>query len=64
MWAKEIAATLQAFLDEEGNEKPVDENGKVRGRFKATGVRPRFTSRLASHGIQLSPQLFDFEMEV
>jgi len=45
-------------------QETVDENGKVRGRFKATGVRPRFASRLASHGIQLSPQLFDFEMEV
>jgi pilus assembly protein CpaF len=42
----------------------VDKNGKVRGRFKATGVRPRFASRLASHGIHLSPELFEFEMEV
>jgi pilus assembly protein CpaF len=42
----------------------VDKNGKVRGKFRATGVRPKFASRLASYGIQLSPQLFEFEMEV
>jgi pilus assembly protein CpaF len=42
----------------------VDKNGKVRGKFRATGVRPRFATRLASYGIQLSPQLFEFEMEV
>lgn len=42
----------------------VDKNGKVRGRFRATGVRPRFASRLASHGIHLSSELFEFELEV
>lgn len=42
----------------------VDKNGKVFGRFKATGIRPRFASRLAAYGIHLSPQLFEFEMEV
>lgn len=42
----------------------VDKNGKVRGRFRATGIRPRFASRLESHGIHLSPKLFEFEMEV
>ena len=56
-----IITTQDIFVFQQ---ETVDENGKVRGRFKATGVRPRFTSRLASHGIQLSPQLFDFEMEV
>lgn len=45
-------------------QESVDKNGKVRGRYMATGVRPQFASRLASHGIQLSPQLFEFEMEV
>jgi pilus assembly protein CpaF len=42
----------------------VDSNGKVRGRFRATGIRPRFATRLAAHGIHLSPDLFEFEMEV
>ena len=47
-------------FDQEG----VDENGKIRGKFRATGVRPRFTTRLASHGIRLSPELFRWSMDV
>lgn len=46
------------------NQEGVDKNGKVRGRFMATGVRPRFASRLASYGIPLPNDLFEFEMEV
>lgn len=42
----------------------IDENGKVRGTFKATGVRPRFASKLAANGIRLAPELFRFQMEV
>ena len=45
-------------------QETVDKQGKVRGRFKATGIKPRFAKRLASHGIQLSDKLFEFEMEV
>ena len=42
----------------------VDKNGKVRGRFRATGIRPNFASRLASHGVILDDKMFEFEMEV
>ncbi len=45
-------------------QKTIDENGKVRGTFRATGIRPRFASRLASNGIRLSPELFRYEQEV
>jgi pilus assembly protein CpaF len=45
-------------------QRTIDENGKVRGAFRATGVRPRFASRLAANGIRLSPELFRFEQEV
>lgn len=45
-------------------QRTIDEHGKVRGAFRATGVRPRFASRLASNGIRLSPELFRFELEV
>jgi len=45
-------------------QETVDDHGKVRGRFRATGVRPRFATKLASHGIKLDKKLFDFEMEV
>jgi len=37
----------------------LDENRKVRGRFKATGVRPKFAERLAAKGIALPVGLFD-----
>ena len=36
----------------------VDSNGRVIGRFKATGIRPRFTERLAAWGIELPNALF------
>ncbi|MCB9680273.1 MAG: CpaF family protein [Alphaproteobacteria bacterium] len=57
----DVITTQDIFVFQQ---ETVDKNGKVRGRFRATGLRPRFASRLASHGIQLSPQLFDFDMEV
>ena len=34
-------------------------DGKVTGRFKATGVRPKCSSRLAAAGTQLAPSLFE-----
>lgn len=37
----------------------LDENRKVKGRFKATGVRPKFAERLEAKGIVLPPTLFD-----
>lgn len=37
----------------------LDENRNVKGRFKATGVRPKFAERLAAKGVALPPELFD-----
>ncbi len=37
----------------------LDESRKVKGRFKATGVRPKFAERLAAKGIVLPPTIFD-----
>ena len=37
----------------------LDENRKVKGRFKATGVRPKFSERLLAKGIELPAHLFD-----
>jgi len=42
----------------------IDEHGRVRGAFKATGVRPRFAERLATSGARLRPALFESKMEV
>jgi pilus assembly protein CpaF len=46
------------------DQRTIDEQGKVRGAFRATGIRPRFATRLATNGIRLAPELFRFEMEV
>jgi len=37
----------------------LDANGLVKGRFKATGIRPRFVEKLEARGIQVPAQLFD-----
>jgi len=56
-----VITTQDIFTFEQ---RTIDEQGKVRGAFRATGIRPRFAARLASKGIRLSPELFRFEMEV
>jgi pilus assembly protein CpaF len=38
--------------------------GKVIGRFAATGIRPKFYEKLLAAGIRLRPDLFDEVMEV
>jgi pilus assembly protein CpaF len=42
----------------------IDEAGKVRGTFRATGVRPHFADRLASYGARLRAGLFDSRTDV
>jgi pilus assembly protein CpaF len=42
----------------------IDESGKVRGAFRATGIRPQFADRLATAGCRLRPAIFDSRMEV
>ena len=44
--------------------RTIDENGKVRGTFRATGIRPVFTDRLATYGARLRPALFESRTEV
>ena len=41
------------------NQTGLDEHRKVKGRFKSTGVRPKFTERLLAKGIALPAELFD-----
>lgn len=38
-----------------------DENGMVRGVFKATGIRPKFTEKLLGAGIRLPMEMFSLE---
>jgi pilus assembly protein CpaF len=42
----------------------VSPDGRVLGRFAATGIRPKFYEKLLSAGIRLRPDLFDEVMEV
>ena len=36
----------------------LDGEGRVKGNFKSTGIRPRFAERFESLGIQLAPGIF------
>jgi pilus assembly protein CpaF len=42
----------------------IDEAGKVRGLFRATGIRPKFAERLATAGCRLRPGMFESRVEV
>ncbi len=42
----------------------IDETGKVRGVFKATGIRPKFAEKLAIAGCKLRASLFESKVEI
>ncbi len=42
----------------------IAENGRVTGRFRATGIRPKFYDRLKASGILLPTQLFQTVVEI
>jgi pilus assembly protein CpaF len=42
----------------------VTQEGRVVGRFRATGVRPKCAERLRASGIHLSPEMFEGVLEV
>jgi pilus assembly protein CpaF len=42
----------------------VTENGRVTGRFHATGIRPKFYERLRTAGMQLPPSVFQTDVEI
>ena len=42
----------------------VSPEGKVLGRFRATGVRPKVCERLKASGINLAPDMFEGVTEV
>ncbi|MGE5055620.1 MAG: CpaF family protein [Acidobacteriota bacterium] len=46
------------------DQQGIDENGRVRGLFRSTGIRPRFAQRLATAGCQLPSSLFESMMQV
>ena len=52
----EVITTQDIFLFEQ---QGIDQDGRVRGFHRATGVRPRFSERLERAGVRLPPELFD-----
>jgi pilus assembly protein CpaF len=42
----------------------IDAGGRVLGRFRATGVSPKFADRLKASGIILPPTVFEHSFEV
>jgi pilus assembly protein CpaF len=53
--------TQDIFLFEKAG---IGEKGQVRGRFKATGIRPKFYERLVAAGIQLPAAIFQTVVEI
>jgi pilus assembly protein CpaF len=49
--------TLQEIFTYE--QKGLDQQGHLKGRFRATGVRPKFMDRFAARGVTVPPDLFD-----
>ena len=52
----EIITLQDVFLFDFG--MGTDEHGRYLGQLKATGVRPRFTEKLADQGIRRGPEVF------
>jgi pilus assembly protein CpaF len=57
----DVIAMQELFVFERSG---IDESGRVRGMFRALGIRPKFADRLATGGLRLRPALFDSRMEV
>ena len=57
----EIVCMQDVFVFER---RGLAESGKVRGVFKATGIRPKFAERLITMGLRLPSGLFECEVVV
>lgn len=57
----EVVTLQDIFVFEKRGLSP---DGKVLGRFAATGIRPKFYEKLLAAGIKLNPGIFDEVMEV
>ena len=57
----EVVTLQDLFVFEKNG---LDENNKVRGRFAATGIRPKFYEKLQAAGIELPTAIFDEVVEV
>jgi pilus assembly protein CpaF len=58
---QEVITLQDIFLFEKTG---ITESGRVTGRFRATGVRPKFYDRLRASGITLPTQMFQTVVEI
>ena len=52
----EIVTTQDIFTYQQTG---MDQNGRIKGRFRTTGVRPKFIERFQAYGIAVSSDIFD-----
>ena len=57
----DIIAMQEVFVFERVG---IDKDGKVKGRFRGTGIQPKFADRLATAGCRLRRDLFEAHMDV
>ncbi|MGH9653350.1 MAG: CpaF family protein [Bryobacteraceae bacterium] len=57
----DLVTTQEVFLFERTG---LTAEGHVTGRFRPTGVRPKFSERLKAAGIELGPQVFQSTVEI
>jgi len=57
----ELVTTQDIFVFEKTR---VGEDGRVKGRFRATGIRPKFSERLQTAGVTLHSDLFQTIVEI
>jgi pilus assembly protein CpaF len=53
---EDVVTTQDIFVFEQ---QGIDQDGRVHGFFRATGIRPKFSERLERAGIHLGPEIFD-----
>jgi pilus assembly protein CpaF len=53
---REVIAMQDIFVFEKLG---IGQDGKVKGRFRATGIRPKCSDRVAAAGIIMPPQMFE-----
>jgi pilus assembly protein CpaF len=57
----DVIAMQEIFVFER---RGIDPNGRVKGTFRATGIRPKFADRLATAGCKLRPAIYESKLEV
>jgi len=57
----DVLTTQDIFLFERSG---VTAEGKVKGRFRATGIRPKCSDRITTSGIQLPAQMFEHVQDI